>query len=93
MPNRKHAQIVANVQDNRKAADVFPTLYRCNSISQMRRALARHGFDHVVYGYEAEPAYFSFSRIVYRLGALFHKLTPNRWRTTIFAFAQLHKND
>jgi SAM-dependent methyltransferase len=91
IPNRKHAQVVSQVQENRKAVDVFPTLYRCNSIGKMRRALERYGFDHAVYGYEAEPAYFSFSRVAYRLGMIYHRLTPNRWRTTIFAFAQLHK--
>ena len=93
IPNRRHAQVVSNVQDNRKAVDVFPTLYRCNSIPKMRKTLARYGFDHAVYGYEAEPAYFSFSRVAYRLGMLYQQMTPNLLRTTIFAFAQLRKKD
>jgi SAM-dependent methyltransferase len=86
--NRLHAGVLAKVQAGRKGVDVFPTVYRCNTIGRIRRLLDKHGFDHCVYGYEAEPAYLSFSRLLYRLGVLYQRLAPSGLRTAIFAFAR-----
>jgi SAM-dependent methyltransferase len=88
IPNSLHARTLRRVQDGRKEEDVFPTLYRCNSVRRVRQAMARHGFDAVVYGYEAEPSYLSFSSIAYALGVLHQKLAPSRFRPAIFAFGR-----
>jgi hypothetical protein len=50
-----------------------------------------HGFEHVVYGYEAEPSYLSFSKFAYALGVLHQKLAPGFLRPAIFAFGRLVK--
>lgn len=89
IPDRLHARVLRRTGDTREDQDVFPTLYRCNSVRQLRRALSRHGFDHVVYGYEAEPTYLSFSKLAYRLGVLHQRLAPRFMRLAIFAFARL----
>lgn len=88
LPNRMHADVVARVQENRKSQDVFPTLYKCNTKQKIERALGRCGFEHVVYGYEAEPSYLSFSRVAYALGVLHQKLAPGAIKPTLFAFAR-----
>lgn len=89
IPNRAHARILRSVQERRKEEDVFPALYRCNSLGEIRRALRTHGFDGVVYGHEAEPSYLSFSRAAYALGVLHEKIAPSRFAPTIFAFGCL----
>jgi SAM-dependent methyltransferase len=88
IPNRNHAQVLAKAKPGLKEEDIFPTLYRCNTIPAIRRALVRQGFSAVVYGYEAEPSYLAFSKIAYALGVLHQKLAPGFLRAAIFAFAR-----
>jgi SAM-dependent methyltransferase len=88
IPNRLHSQVLAEVQDARKSEDVFPTVYRCNTIPRLRAMLTEHGFEHSVYGYEAEPAYFSFSKMAYFWGTVHQKLAPGIIRPCLFAFAK-----
>jgi SAM-dependent methyltransferase len=88
VPNRLHARTTSFVQTEREAHDVFPTLYRCNTPGAVRRALRRQGFHCLVYTAEAEPSYFRFSRLLYRLGAWFHKIIPPPFRWGILAFAR-----
>jgi SAM-dependent methyltransferase len=91
VPNKSHAQIVTKVKERTRSVDVFPTLYRCNTIPAIRRGLDRYGFTHAVYGIAPEPSYLSFSRLVYRLGVLYHRYSPGFLRPVILAFAQLDK--
>jgi len=88
IPNRAHAKVLRHVQDRRKEQDVFPALYRCNSMGKIRRELRAHGFDGVVYGHEAEPSYLSFSRFAFSLGVVHQKVAPSIFAPTIFAFAR-----
>ena len=52
--------------------------------------LNKYGFEHYVYGYEADPSYLYFSRVMYFLGTLHQKFAPGMIKLAIFAFA--HKN-
>jgi SAM-dependent methyltransferase len=88
IPNRFHASVLAKTQDRRKAEDVFPTFYRCNRAGKMRRQFARHGFDACVYGHEAEPSYFAFSTVMYRLAQCYHRACPSALKNCLFAFAR-----
>lgn len=90
-PRRLHRTLLAHAQPLRQAGDIFPTRYRCNTARRLRRALEQQGFDAVVYGYEAEPSYLSFSRLAYALGVLHQKLAPRFMRASLFAFARLRK--
>ena len=92
IPNCAHAKVLRRVQDGRKQEDVFPALYRCNSIPRIRKELRAHGFDGVVYGHEAEPSYLSFSRVAYALGVIHQKIAPSSFAPTIFVFAQAVEN-
>lgn len=91
VPDRLHAGVLAKVQDGRKEEDVFPTLYRCNTIGTLRARLSENGFDHVVYGYDAEPSYLSFSKIAYFFGVLWQRFAPAFLRSALFAFGRLSK--
>jgi SAM-dependent methyltransferase len=91
VPNRHHARVTARVQEHRKTEDVFPTLYRCNSVAKLRRAFSENGFEGVAYGYEAEPSYLEFSRVAYRLGVLHQRLAPHFFRPVLHAFGRARK--
>lgn len=88
VPNRYHGAVLSKAQTGRKEEDIFPTLYRCNTISALRRLLSNSNFRAVVYGYEAEPSYLSFSKLAYAVGVAHQKLAPGFLRPAIFAFGQ-----
>jgi hypothetical protein len=88
IPNRSHASVLARAKPGLGEEDIFPTLYRCNTLPAVRGALTRHGFSAVVYGYEAEPSYLSFSKAAYALGVLHQKLAPGLFKAAIFAFGK-----
>jgi SAM-dependent methyltransferase len=91
IPNRHHSRVTSVVQDGRKGDDVFPTLYKCNSIVRIRKMMKKHGFDGVVYGYEPDPSYLSFSRFAYWVGVLHQRFALGFLRLSIFAFGKLEK--
>lgn len=91
IPNSYHSNVTSVVQEGRKEEDVFPTLYRCNSVNKIKLMMVKHGFESVVYGYEAEPSYLSFSKIAYWLGILHQRFAPRVLKPVIFAFGQLEK--
>jgi len=89
VPNKLHGRLLSHLQRGRKEKDVFPTLYRCNTIRSIRREMVSHGFRSAVYGHTAEPTYLSFSKLAYATGILHQKLAPSSLGLTIFAFGQL----
>lgn len=88
IPNRHHSKVTSYAQEERDHQDVFPTLYRCNTPRAIKRALRTQGFRYFVYSIEAEPSYLRFSPILYRAGAIAHRLIPPSLRWSIMAFAQ-----
>jgi ubiquinone/menaquinone biosynthesis C-methylase UbiE len=89
VPNRLHAVLLSRLQGSRKVEDVFPTLYKCNTIRSIRREMANHGFRSAVHGHTSEPSYLSFSKFAYAVGVLHQRLFPSAFGLTIFAFGQL----
>ena len=92
VPNKYHFNVTSVVQEGRKDEDIFPTLYKCNSLRKIKHMLKKYGFEGVVYGYEAEPSYLSFSKIAYGLGVLHQRFVPRFLKPVIFAFGKLMKN-
>lgn len=89
IPNRFHTSVVGKAQGYiREEADVFSTLYRCNTKRKISYMLSKYGFDHCVYGYEAEPTYLSFSRFLYLLGVIHQRFAPDMFKVGIFAFGR-----
>jgi SAM-dependent methyltransferase len=89
VPDRLHFKTRTLVQDAAPdEGDVFPTVYRCNTRRQLRKMLTKYGFEHDVCGFEAEPAYLSFSRLAYVLGVLHQKLAPQAFKVALLAFGR-----
>jgi len=91
IPNKYHSKVTSLVQDSRKDEDVFPTVYKCNSIRKLKSIMEKNGFKCVVYGYEAEPSYLSFSTIAYFFGVLHQRFAPGFLEPAIFAFGKIKK--
>jgi SAM-dependent methyltransferase len=91
IPERRHLGLlaVANRGSVRsEARDVFRVLYRCNTVRAIRRAFERRGFAHAIWTVEAEPSYFGFSPLAYRIAATAHRCIPPPLRNGIVAFAR-----
>jgi SAM-dependent methyltransferase len=91
IPNKYHSKVTSLVQEGRKEEDIFPTVYRCNTIRRLKNMMRKHDFEYAVYGYEAEPSYLSFSKSAYWLGVLHQRFAPRFLKPVIFAFGWLKK--
>jgi SAM-dependent methyltransferase len=89
IPNRHHRAVLGKAQPHGKEEDVFPTLYRCNTVTSLRWQMERHGFKAAIYGYEAEPSYLAFAGWAYRLGVLHQRFAPSFLKPAIFGFGEL----
>jgi len=88
IPEGWHAAVLRRLQPGRKADDVFPKLYRCNRVGKLRSLMREHGLEGAVYTCFAEPSYLGFSRLLYSLGVLYHRLAPPFLRGNILAFVR-----
>jgi ubiquinone/menaquinone biosynthesis C-methylase UbiE len=60
--------------------DVFPTYYRCNTVSALRHLLGQAGFAETqLIQVDQTYAYASFSRVTYALGLLYSRMTAQPW--------------
>lgn len=87
-PDRFHRLALQWAQPGRQRRDVFTTHYRCNTISNIRAKLTRHGFDHTVYGYSGDPSYLQRSRFLYFVRTLWERFAPSCARHSISVFAR-----
>ena len=88
VPAKLHVKTVGRAQPERKAEDVFPTLYRCNTRKRLATALDTHGFDAAVVTVEDEPEYLTFNALAYRMGLLHRKLAPAALRVGLVAWGR-----
>jgi len=91
IPNKYHSKVTSAVQEGRKEEDVFPTVYKCNSIRKLKSLMKMNDLECAVYGYEAEPSYLSFSTIAYFFGVMHQRYAPGIIKPVIFAFGKMQK--
>jgi len=87
VPNKMHSKVLDNIQNNRKDEDVFPTVYKANSVWSVKYHLKRSGMVGVVYGYSPEPSYF-LNPILFQFLKIWHYFCPSLFKPTLFIFAK-----
>jgi SAM-dependent methyltransferase len=87
IPNRLHKKALRHIQPERLGLDIFPTEYKLNTVSSIRR----HFPDSEVMFYRTsgEPAYYLNNRIIYFLMLMVHKLLPDVLHTSIAFFIKV----
>lgn len=75
IPNRAHVPMLTRIQPGRKEVDVFPTVYKLNRPSDVRRHFGQAA-DVYHYSTSAVPSYHFGSLALMRLLQLVHRLTP-----------------
>lgn len=74
-PYRWHRALVSKIFQISED-DVFPTLYRANTLSKLGKELRRAGLTETeLQAINHYPAYLMFSPLLFRLGVLYEKLT------------------
>jgi len=92
VPNTYHSKVTSFAQSGRKEEDVFPTVYRCNSIRKVKNIMKKYGIECVVYSYESEPSYLSFSKSAYFMGVIHQRFAPRFMKPAIFVFGKIKKD-
>jgi SAM-dependent methyltransferase len=75
MPNRMHPRALSRVEPGRRSMDVFPTAYRLNRPSAIKRYFGDFA-DVYHYSTSGVPSYHFDSLVLMRLQQLIHRLTP-----------------
>lgn len=88
IPNRWHTRVLACLRPGRLEEDVFPTVYRCNTLRSVRAALSQHGFDACVYGYAIPPSYLTRFPAAYAIKVWLNRICPGYLKDVIFAFGR-----
>jgi hypothetical protein len=86
VPNSLHKKVLKKIQPDRKEADVFPVVYKCNTRKTFSKLLKENSFEPFVYYYESEPNYLRFSYLSFAFGYYLQKFLPSSLKTTILAF-------
>lgn len=84
VPNRLHVKVLNRVQPDRKEKDVFPTVYKMNTIGQIRRLFP--GCQVNWYRDSSDPGYSFGSSVIYRLFRIVHWALPDGFATVICFF-------
>ena len=85
VPNRLHVRSLEKVQPGRKPEDVFPTHYRMNTRSALRKAFG-DDVDMFVTGWASEPSYHFGSPYIYRPLKWTNKHLPAALQPTLFIY-------
>ncbi|MFN3354157.1 MAG: class I SAM-dependent methyltransferase [Brevundimonas sp.] len=88
VPQRLHASAVRRLADQRDEKDVFPTVYRLNTRSALKRHFPTDQFDHFSYYLEGSPSYHAGSPTLARLLHAYNRIAPGPMKKNLHVFLQ-----
>ncbi len=81
-----HSWVLQWVQPERSAVDVFPTVYKLNSKSQIARWFPADKFENFTYRYESEPSYVFDNTYIMGAALAINRLLPPIMKSGLFVF-------
>ena len=84
VPNRLHVKALSRIQPGRQEQDVFPTVYRMNSVGQVRKLFP--GCEVYAVHDKAQPAYHFNNPLIYRLFRALHAVLPGALAPLVYFF-------
>lgn len=93
VPNSFHTRFLRRLQPDRKAVDVFPTRYRCNTRADVRRFFPPDRFDDFSYRHESEPLYAGSSPVAQRAQRAVLAMAPNALASMLMIFLRKRGED
>jgi SAM-dependent methyltransferase len=88
VPNSLHGAMLRTFWPDRQGRDVFPTVYRLNSLRDVSKYFPEPLWKNASYVHRATPKYFGGSRFVFKLIGAFQALAPNPIQTDLLLFVQ-----
>lgn len=88
IPNALHNAVLQRLQPDRKERDVFPTRYRMNTVSAIRRLFPSDRWNNYSTTINSELMYLARSRILFSLSELVAPLLPASLRPMLFILVQ-----
>ncbi len=87
VPNALHAKVLKRAQPAGRADhDVFPTVYKMNTLGDIRRHFPDSRFENFSFGHNAQPSYNFGSALVARMWLAYMALTPRVFAQSLFVF-------
>jgi SAM-dependent methyltransferase len=87
VPNRLHVRALSYIQPKRKSVDIFPTAYRLNTPSALKRAFGNSADIYTTF-WSGEPAYHFGIPLLYRFTKFLHKHLPDRLMPLLVIFVR-----
>jgi len=88
VPNSLHVGFLKYLSPQREAEDVFPTLYRMNTMSALRKAFPPGRWLNCTYGYNGIPAYHANIPLLFRVVEAWCWLMPRSLSAKYHVFIQ-----
>ncbi len=85
VPNNMHASFLKKIQGNRESIDIFPTVYKMNTLKSIKKFFP--DFEDYTYTFRADPAYYFGSKLIYGLQNWMHQITPAWFSGNLFIYA------
>lgn len=84
--NSWHRKFLKYVQPLRNEVDVFPTMYRMNSVRKISALFPCEKYENHSYYFESEPAYFFNNSFVFFAMKVFDSFLPSFLKNNLFVF-------
>ena len=84
--NRLHTRVLKMVQPDRKEVDVFPTVFKMNSLGDVDAVSRQVGFENHTYRFTPEPGYFFDSRVMFFVFNCIDAILPRFMMPTLMVF-------
>lgn len=92
VPNSLHAKLANILQPGRQEKDVFPTVYRINTMRKIRQLFPTNQFQNFSYIWNPEPAYFRDNTLAWGIILLLYRLLPSTFGTVLLIFLRKQVN-
>ena len=88
VPNRWHTAVLRHLEPSRHEQDIFPTFYKMNTRTALRRLFPEPAFRHASYSFSGPPTYHGNRVWLARLWQLYEALMPPPARKMLHIFIQ-----
>jgi SAM-dependent methyltransferase len=86
IPNSLHPAVIKVLQSNREECDIFPTVYRLNTMKALRSYFKTTEWEHYSHITNSEPPFVQQSLIAMRIVLLLWRFLPRRFYTFVNVF-------
>lgn len=84
--NTKHSKLLRKIQPERKEVDVFPTVYKMNTMKNITKHFS--GWNNKSFVFRGDPAYYFGKKSIYHIQDVLHRFMLKEMCGNLFVFVQ-----